>query len=319
MPPMDGLFGLVILAAIFYFVFKGTNLFPKKEAPVEIFTKEGIKLNNKQLSPMAIVGIGVAIAILITISQGIRIIGAGERGVIFNTFTGVRSRVLGEGMHFVVPFIEQVSKYNVRVQTYSMTRRKDEGGQYRTADDSLWAPTKDGLKVGVDLTIRFHPKPSEVYQLHQEIGPDYVEKVVRPQIRSITRMAISAYDVMEVYSNLGRSELQRLVYKEISERFSENHIICDELLIRDVFFTPEYEKTIENKKAAEQRRQQALIDAASARIEASGKADALEIVNKAISKNPRLLDYKWIEKLAGNVKVLVVPKGSATFIDPSKY
>ncbi|MFC1595840.1 prohibitin family protein [Candidatus Margulisiibacteriota bacterium] len=314
---MDGLFGLIVLIAIAYAVLNSSKLLPKKGARIEIFDKEGNKMNNK-LSPLTVFLIGLSLVLVITLSQGIRIIGAGERGVIFNTFSGVRSRVLGEGLHIVVPFIEQITKYNVRIQTYSMTRRRDEG-QYRTADDSLWAPTKDGLKVGVDLTIRFHPDPASTYLLHQNIGPDYIEKVVRPQIRSITRMTMSSYDIMEVYSNEGRFKLQQSVFKQIKESYAQNHLICDELLIRDVFFTPEYEKTIENKKAAEQRRQQALIDAESARIEAKGKADALTIVNKAISHNPRLLEYKWIEKLAGNVKVLVVPKGSNTFIDPSRF
>ncbi|MFC1478087.1 prohibitin family protein [Candidatus Margulisiibacteriota bacterium] len=315
---MDGLFGLILIIAIIYGILNATNIFSGKEGKIEILSKEGIKMNNK-LSPMAIAGIVILLLVVITVSQGIRIIGAGERGVIFNTFTGVRSRVLGEGLHIVVPFIEQVTKYNVRVQTYSMTRRRDEGGQYRTADDSLWAPTKDGLKVGVDLTIRFHPNPDKVYSLHQQIGPDYVEKVIRPQIRSITRMELSAYDIMEVYSNKGRSELQLKVFEKIEKTYLDNDLICDELLILDVFFTPEFEKTIENKKAAEQRRQQALIDAESARIEAKGKADALTIINKSIAKNPKLLEYKWIDKLAGNVKVIVVPKGANTFIDPSNF
>ncbi|MFH1429815.1 MAG: prohibitin family protein [Candidatus Margulisiibacteriota bacterium] len=314
---MDGLFGLILIIAVIYGVLNASNLFSGKEGKIEIFSKEGVKMNNK-LSPLAITGIAILLLIVITISQGVRIIGAGERGVIFNTFTGVRSRVLGEGLHIVVPFIEQITKYNVRVQTYSMTRRPDEG-PYRTADDSLWAPTKDGLKVGVDLTIRFHPDPTKLNILHQNIGPDYVEKIVRPQIRSITRMEMSAYDIMEVYSNKGRTELQENVFGKISKAYKDNNVICDELLIRDVFFTPEFEKTIENKKAAEQRRQQALIDAESARIEAQGKADALTIVNQAIGKNPRLLEYKWIDKLAGNVKVIVVPKGSNTLIDPSNF
>ena len=273
---------------------------------------------NQRTSPLFTITIVVIFIIFVILSQGIRLIGAGERGVIFNTFRGVSSRVLGEGLHIVIPFVEQITKYTVRVQTYSMTKRNDEG-QYRSADDSLWAPTKDGLKVGVDLSVRFHPDPKKVYLIHKYIGKDYQEKVVRPQIRSITRMAISAYDIMEVYSNKGRTEIQRKITEQIKKAFKKNYIICDEVLIRDVFFTKDFEKAIENKKSAEQKRQQVLIDAESVRIEAKGKADALNIINKAIAKNSKLLEYKWIDKLADNVKVLVVPQGSATFIDPSKY
>jgi regulator of protease activity HflC (stomatin/prohibitin superfamily) len=265
----------------------------------------------------AIIG---AVILVIMLLQGVKVIGAGERGVIFNAVTGMSPRILVEGMHLVIPFIEQITRYNVRVQTYTMTRSTNEGKcDYVTVDDSLWAPTREGLKVGIDLSVRYHPDPMKIDALHQRIGPDYEEKIVRPQVRSVTRMAISGYDIMDVYSSKGRMEIQLYVENQLKKLFSENYLICDELLIRDVFFTPDFEKSVENKKSAEQHRQQALIDAESARIEAQGKADALMIVNKAIAQNPKLLAYKWIEKLGDQVKVLVVPQGTGTILDPSKY
>jgi len=318
---MDGIFGLLLTFFMLWAMFNLPQWIAKRAAnKTDIFNKEGKLMPKTTLSSRAIatlVGVGVLILILL---QGVVIIGAGERGVIFNSFNGVSPRVLSEGMHLVIPFVEQITKYNVRVQSYTMTRSRGEGAEaYKESDDSLWAPTKDGLKVGVDLTVRFHPNPEKVYLLHQTIGPDYEEKVVRAQVRSVARMTISGYDIQEVYSSKGRTEIQQRIQSQIADMFAKNDLICDEMLLRDVFFTPEYEKAVENKQSAEQRRQQTEIDAASARIEAQGRADALNIVNNVIAKNPKLLAYKWIEKLGDQVKVLIVPQGTGTFLDPSKY
>ena len=58
---------------------------------------------------------------------------------------------------------------------------------------------------------------------------------------------------------------------------------------------------------------------AEARVkEAQGEAEAFDVINASIQKNPRLLDYMWIHRLAKDVKLLVVPKdgGSGIIINP---
>ena len=67
----------------------------------------------KKLSPFAIVA---GILFLILIFSPFVIVGAGERGVVFNQFHGVDQKILGEGFSFIVPVVERVVKMDVRIR-----------------------------------------------------------------------------------------------------------------------------------------------------------------------------------------------------------
>jgi regulator of protease activity HflC (stomatin/prohibitin superfamily) len=240
------------------------------------------------------------------------IIKPGYRGVVFDIFRGVLPTPLGEGLHLVWPLVQQVTQYDIRTNTYSMVQRAQEG-----ESETLWAPTADGLKVGLDLTIRYKPDQARLPELHRNIGPEYREKVVRPQIRNIARMVVSEYGVLDVYSKR-RALIQQQIFDRLRGMFAKEGLICEEVLLRDVTFTPEFEKALENKMMAAQKVEQLEFEVeqarrrAEARIrEAEGEAAAFETINKSIEKNPQLLEYMWIHKLANDVKLLVVPRESA--------
>jgi regulator of protease activity HflC (stomatin/prohibitin superfamily) len=43
------------------------------------------------------------------------VIGPGERGVMFDSFTGVQPGVLGEGLHWKVPIIQHIQTFNIKI------------------------------------------------------------------------------------------------------------------------------------------------------------------------------------------------------------
>ena len=76
---------------------------PEEESPE--YPGSRSYLRSKRLK--IIVGVFTFIVIIVVISQSVTIIQAGHRGVVL--FVGaVENRLLGEGVHFVIPFAEQV-------------------------------------------------------------------------------------------------------------------------------------------------------------------------------------------------------------------
>ncbi len=57
--------------------------------------------------------------------QSFVVVGAGERAVIFNRFRGVQKGELGEGLHFLLPFVQYPTIYDVKTQTYTMSSDKN--------------------------------------------------------------------------------------------------------------------------------------------------------------------------------------------------
>lgn len=248
-----------------------------------------------------------------------KVIDAGSRGVVFNIFVGVEDETLGEGLHMVPPIFKKVTRYDIRTHTYTMVQRLEEGA-VKGESDTLWAPTSDGLKVGMDMTVRYKPIPERLPELHRSIGPDYEEKVVRPAIRNVARMVVSEFTILDVYSKQ-RQKIEKQIFDMLQGMFARDGLLSEAVLVRDVIYTKDYEDSLVRKMMAEQKIQELQFEVqqaqkkAEARIrEAQGEASAFEIINQTIKKNPDLLQYMWIHKLAGDVKLMVVPKEGSGLI-----
>ncbi|MCW3055339.1 MAG: transporter, stomatin/podocin/band 7/nephrosis, partial [Chthonomonadales bacterium] len=89
------------------------------------------------------------------------IVPAGERVVVFSLHGGVIPTQLNEGFHFIKPFIDHPEFYDARQQTYSISHTSWEGEV--KGDDSIRCLTADGQEVSVELSVRFHIDPNNVW------------------------------------------------------------------------------------------------------------------------------------------------------------
>jgi regulator of protease activity HflC (stomatin/prohibitin superfamily) len=286
----------------------------------------------------------LVVAILLTVvGVGLVFVQPDARGVVISQAQagGVRPDVLPAGLHWVVPFIEQVKTYSTARQTYTMSAATNEGAQQ--GDDSIRARTKDGQEVFIDASVIYSVDPAKVVQLHLTWKDSYQDNVVRPLARGIIRDVASQYGVEEIVSSK-RVELEQLVSDGLFEKLGENDLIMVDFILRDIHFTPEYAAAVEQKQIAEQQAQQAKFvveskkqEAEQARQVAEGQADAaviaargaadarviqaeaeakaLQLVADVLKENPSLLQYQYITKLSPNVQVMLVPSG-APFILP---
>lgn len=234
---------------------------------------------------------------------------AGKRGVVFSLSGGTLNRQLGEGIHFVVPFVQSVVLYDVRTQTYTMSAVQWEGEV--KGDDSLTALTSDGQLVQVDLSVRYHPDPLKVAKLHQAIGPDYVNKVIRPNALSQARVIFAEYPVSDVYS-AKRETIEGRIAEGLKKELADNDIILDEVLLRNLRFSETYAAAIEQKQIAQQNSQRMNYVLNKAKIEkeiqilsARGDARAIELKGKAIAANSKITQYEYARKIAPNVSAIV--------------
>ena len=166
-----------------------------------------------------------------------RVVPVGHALVIFNTVTK-SFQLATQGFAFVAPFITATADYDLRRLEYTMSGVSGEGRKSEI-DDSLWSPTREGLQVGIDLTVWHHLDPARVISIHQKIGPDYEEKIIRPAVRSVIRLVISEYPVMDVYSSK-RAQIQNEINAKTKALVEKDGFVVDEVVLRDVRFTPEF-------------------------------------------------------------------------------
>jgi regulator of protease activity HflC (stomatin/prohibitin superfamily) len=250
-----------------------------------------------------------AIVLLVLATTSVRVVPVGHGLVIFNTLT--RSfRLARQGVTFVAPVISATHDYDLRRLEYTMSGVAGEGRRTEI-DDSLWSPTQEGLQVGIDLTVWHHLDPAQVVTIHQKIGPDYEEKIIRPAVRSVIRLVISEYAVMDVYS-ARRAQIQDEINLKIKALVEKDGFLVDEVVLRDVRFTPEFAKAIEAKQIAQQSAEQMKYtlekeqkEAERKVIEARGRANAIEVINRALAQNPNYIRYLYVDKLSDKIQVIV--------------
>lgn len=277
------------------------------------------------MNPKKVMKIGVAVLVvlmvLVFLLKVYVVVEPGERAVIFNKLTGGLRVTPSEGFYFLLPFVESVVIYDVKVKTYTMSAISFEGEL--KGDDALQALTSDGQTVLLDISIRFHPLTEKLIYLHKEIGSDYVNKVVRPQVRAIARLTVSEYNVIDVYS-AQRQMIQQKITDKLRALFAQNYLILDEVLLRNVKFSPEFQKAIENKQIAQQEAQrmkyileQQEMEKKRKIIEAEGDAEAIRLRGKALAENPKLIQYEYVQKLSPNVQAVITDQ--STIINLSDF
>jgi regulator of protease activity HflC (stomatin/prohibitin superfamily) len=143
---------------------------------------------------------------------------------------------------------------------------------------------------------------------------------------------VSQNKVTDVYG-AKRAAIQVEIEKMIRERFEKEGLLLLAFDIRNVNFTDDYATSIEQKQIAqqqaeqmqftlqreEQEAQRKRIEAegvkTSAILRAQGEAEALRLVNEQIGTNDNLLVYRYIEKLAPNISVMLLPSGSPFLVN----
>lgn len=276
--------------------------------------------------------------LLTTVSSGLVFIQPEERGVVISAVApkGYREEALEPGLRWVIPFAETVKLYPISMQTYTMSIAGQEG--QIQGDDSIAARTADGQEIFVDASVIYQINPAEVVKVHINWQDRYTSDLVRAQARGIIRDAVSQFGVEEVVSSK-RFELVEMIRENIAKKLSENGLMMQDFVLRNITFSPEYAQSVEQKQIAEQQAQQARFvieqkkaeadqaretakgqkDAAITKaegeaqarlIQAQAEAEALQKIAEALKDRPELLTYQYISKIGPNVQVMLLPNNS---------
>jgi len=298
--------------------------------------------------------LGLWIAILLvtalalsTINSGLIFIRPQERGVVLSALAakGYREQALEPGLHWIVPFAEQLVLYPISRQTYTMTTSSDANSAQMSINrmpadgDSIQARTRDGQEVFLDISVIYAIDPEKVVDLHIKWQTRYTDELVRPTARGIVRDVASQYGMNEIVSTR-RVELEQQIREKLSARLHENNLVLVDFFLRDVRFSEAYAAAIEQKQITEQQVLQAKniieikkLEAEQARQVAQGEADAAiiaaeseaktrllnaqaeaqanKLVAESISGGPAaFLQYLYIQKISSGIKTIIVPGGT---------
>jgi len=289
------------------------------------------------------------IILILLITLGITLLSASlvfiepqEVGVVISVINrdGYREQPMRSGLHWIVPLAEQVVRYPIYWQNYTMSTEPYEGA--RVGNDAIAARTSDGQAVYLDSSIIYRIDPNEAIRVHIDFQDRYVDDFVRPVMRGILRTEVSQFTADEVNSSK-RKNLENNLEELLREEFSRKGFVLDQFLLRNISFSPQYASAIEQKQIAEQARTQKEYEAEQMRklaegqrdklsLEAQGRAqairaegqaeadvvlfkalaeaEALRLLAAALQQNKDLLTLRYIDKLAPGIRVMLVPNNN---------
>ncbi len=97
-------------------------------------------------------------------------------------------------------------------------------------------PSKDGFEISLDMTVEFELLPDNLAFIFRNYGdlPAAVEKVIMPQILSISRLKGSAYGARDFIVGEGREKFQNDMTDALARALAEKKIVIHNALIRHV-------------------------------------------------------------------------------------
>jgi prohibitin 1 len=226
---------------------------------------------------LALVPIAVVVFVLFLVGTAtFAPVATGQVGVV-SRFGQVTGRELNEGFNFKAPW-EQVTVYNVRVQ-------KD------TAQAE--AATNDLQSVTSTLALNFHLDRGRISDIHRNLGPEYLDRIVSPAVQEVFKSASSKFTAAQLITN--RAEVKNDVVNGLKTRLEKRGINVDDLSIVDFQFSPDFAKAIELKQVAQQNAERAQFTLQQAQKDAEAQAAQKQ------SLTNELLQKMAIEKWDGHL------------------
>jgi prohibitin 1 len=258
-------------------------------------------MNQKTLTRYLIIGFAVLMGFIILTNTTFLTIDPGQKGVLFKRFGGglEKEKVYDQGFHVILPW-NKMFIYDVRINE---------------AVEKMEVLAKNGLTIKAEMSYRYKPMDEKIGYLHDAIGTAYLERIIKPEIRSSTREVIGKYLPEELYSTK-REAIQDEIFKQTQEAIGEKFLYLDAVLIREVQLPATLQTAIERKLKEEQESLEYEYRLTKERkeserriIEARAKAEANRILTASLSD--KILRDKGIDATielakSPNSKVVII-------------
>lgn len=195
----------------------------------------------------------------------------GYCGVQYSMNGGIKDEVLTQGWHFVSPWVK-VKEFTVANEQLVLSKDARDGSE---GDDSFNVATADDASISISFQMSYRYIQEDLTDTYKKYRGLSGEEIVNSRVRSVLKSKISEvttdYTMMDIYSG-NRSEINRKILDHLNEEFQSVYGI--EILqadIIDVHPDEQLQKTINNRVAALQRKQQAEAEQETAKVEAATK------------------------------------------------
>ena len=260
-----------------------------------VITVNGFKW-KKILIPVAVVIVAIVI-----VANSIAVVNAGHTGVVV-TMGKVNEGTLQEGLHFKIPFVQDVVVIDNRI---------------RKLEVNTEAFSKDLQSVNTVLAINYRVDTAKSDSIYKNIGADYESVLVTPAVNEVLKAITATYTAEESVTN--RQLISDGLVTGLNEKLNDIGLYVTDVNIIDFDFSEAFITAIEEKQVAQQKLLKAETEKKTAITNAEAEAEALKIkaegeaeANKTISASlsDKVIENKKIEKWNGELPKVTGDSGA---------
>lgn len=249
-----------------------------------------------------IVTVIVVLIALIIVLNAFTAVTSGHTGVV-TTFGKVSDQVLSEGLHFKIPFVQNIVLVDNRVQK---------------AEAECSSASKDLQTVRSTIAVNYKIMNSYSASVYKNIGMDYESVIITPAIQECVKAVTARYTAEELITN--RQTVSDLMSEQLKDKISSYGIDIQIFNIISFEFTEEYNAAIEAKQTAQQNAlkaeqdlQRIKVEAEQTVAEAEAEAEAYRLKSEQIT--PEIILMSYIDKWDGRLPTVASGDSGAMMLD----
>ena len=210
---------------------------------------------------------------------------AGHRAIIFDRVSGIKTEVIAEGTHFLIPFLQWPIFYDVRTRPRNIM--------------SLTG-SKDLQMVNMNVRVLSRPHEKKLPELYEKLGLDFDDRVLPSIVNEVCKQVVAQYNAVQLLTM--REQVSKRIRQNLIDRAREFDIVVDDVALTELRFGREFMAAVEAKQVAQQdaERSKFIVDKAleekrSIIIKAQGEAESVKLISSAIKKAPGFVELRRMD------------------------
>ncbi len=156
----------------------------------------------------------------------------GHIACVYDRGRGVLDRTWGPGLHLKLPFWQIAKLFNAQIIEFNINNHFEDTNKEALGSKAINAVTKDGVTVEIEGSILFRINKHKAPEIWENVGENFVSKVVRPVSNSKVLSVISEVSLDQL--NTYRAQIEQKIRSELDTSFNDKGLICEGFLLSEV-------------------------------------------------------------------------------------